>query len=78
MITTGLLKAELRKLTSTWMPWAFLLVLIAISAINATAVISGTDSDGSKAFISTADDQQSLFAFAANAFIIAGLFGTMA
>ena len=78
MIWGGLIRAELRKLTSTWMPWVFVLVLAAIAAINATAVIFGTDADGSKAFISTAADQQSLMAFAANAFIIAGLFGTMA
>lgn len=34
--------------------------------------------DGSKAFISTAADQQSLVAFAANALMIAGLFGAIA
>jgi hypothetical protein len=60
------------------MPWAFLLVLIAISGINAAAVIFGTDMDGSKAFIATAEDQQSLMAFAANALMGAGLFGAIA
>ncbi len=73
-----LTRAELRKLTTTKMPWAFLVVLVAISAITATAVVIGTDMDGSKAFISTAADQQSLMAFAANAMIIAGLFGGIA
>ncbi|MGB5756171.1 MAG: hypothetical protein WBM50_04595 [Acidimicrobiales bacterium] len=73
-----LIRSELRKLTSTKMPWAFLSVLIAIAAINAFAVISGTDMDGSKAFISTEADQQSLMAFAANAFMGAGLFGAIA
>lgn len=73
-----LVRAELRKLTSTRMPWAFLAVLVAISAITATAVILGTDMDGSKAFIATADDQRSLMAFAANAMMIAGLFGAIA
>ena len=72
------LRAELRKLTSTRMPWAFLAVLVAISAITAVAVVFGTDMDGSKAFISTAADQQSLMAFAANAMMIAGLFGAIA
>jgi hypothetical protein len=60
------------------MLWAFLAVLVAISAITATAVILGTDMDGSKAFIATADDQRSLMAFAANAMMIAGLFGAIA
>lgn len=73
-----LVRAELRKLTSTKMPWAFLAVLAVISATTASAVIWGTDMDGSKAFIATAADQQSLMAFAANAFIIAGLFGAIA
>ena len=62
---SGLLRAELRKLTSTKLPWAFVAVLVAIAAINAFAVIAGTDMDGSKAFIATAADQQSLTAFAA-------------
>lgn len=78
MTSIGLIRSELRKLTSTWMPWVFLVVLMAISATNAAAVIFGTDADGSKGFIATAEDQQSLVAFAANAFIIAGLFGAMA
>lgn len=73
-----LVRAEFRKLTSTRMPWVFLMVLIAISAINAIAVVFGTDMDGSKTFISTPEDQQSLVAFAANAMMIAGLFGAIA
>lgn len=73
-----LTRSELRKLTSTKMPWAFLAVLVAISAITATAVVVGTDMDGSKDFIATAEDQQSLMAFAANAMIIAGLLGAIA
>jgi ABC-2 type transport system permease protein len=73
-----LLRAELRKLTTTKMPWAFLAVLMAISGTTATAVVAGTDFDGSKGFISTAADQRSLMAFAANATVIAGLFGAMA
>ncbi|MDH4074209.1 MAG: hypothetical protein OEV41_13985, partial [Gammaproteobacteria bacterium] len=69
---------ELRKITTTKLPWAFLAVLAAIAAINASAVIWGTDFDGSKTFISTAADQRSLVAFAANATVIAGLFGAIA
>ena len=78
MTTIRLIRSEIRKLTSTKMPWAFLGVLVAIAAINAFAVISGTDMDGSKSFISTEADQQSLMAFAANAFMGAGLFGAIA
>ncbi|MDH5372115.1 MAG: hypothetical protein OEX97_04135 [Acidimicrobiia bacterium] len=71
-------RAELRKLTSTRMPLSFLAVFIVIGAATAIAVAFGTDMDGSKTFISTAADQQSLMAFAANALIIAGLFGAIA
>ena len=72
------IKAELRKLTSTRMPWGFLIVLVLTGAATAVAVAIGTDMDGSKTFISTAADQQSLMAFAANALAIAGLFGAIA
>lgn len=78
MTVRRLIRAELRKLTTTRMPWAFLAVLVVIAATNAFAVIAGTDMDGSKTFISTADDQQSLIAFAANAMMISGLFGAIA
>ena len=71
-------RAELRKLTSTRMPLAFLIVLAVIGAATASAVAFGTDMDGSKTFISTAADQQSLMAFAANALVIAALFGAIA
>jgi ABC-2 type transport system permease protein len=72
------IRSEFRKLTTTKMPMVFLGVLAVIAALNAFAVIAGTDMDGSKAFIATAADQQSLMAFAANAFMGAGLFGAMA
>ncbi|HSR44739.1 MAG TPA: hypothetical protein VLT15_05835 [Acidimicrobiia bacterium] len=78
MTTLRTVRAEIRKLTSTKMPISFLAVLVAIGAGTATAVAFGTDMDGSKTFISTAADQQSLMAFAANALVIAGLFGAMA
>ena len=71
-------RAELMKLTTTRMPWAFLLVLLVMGGINAATVAFGTDMDGSKTFISTAADQQSLIAFAVNATMIAGLFGAIA
>ncbi len=73
-----LIRSEFRKLTSTRLAWAFIAVFVALSAINAGLVIFATEADGSKAFLATAEDQQSLVAFAANAFIIAGLFGTVA
>lgn len=73
-----LVRSEIRKLTSTKMPLAFLCVLITIAALNAFAVVAGTDMDGSKAFIATEADQQSLMAFAFNAFMGAGLFGAIA
>jgi len=73
-----LIRSELRKLTTTRMPFAFLIVLVLIASLTAFAVISGTDMDGSKSFIATAGDQQSLMAFAFNAFMGAGLFGAIA
>ena len=73
-----IVRAELRKLTSTRMPLAFLTVFVVIGAATAAAVAFGTDMDGSKTFVSTAADQQSLMAFAANALVIAGLFGAIA
>lgn len=78
MIMRRLIRSELRKLTSTKMPLAFLGVIVVMAGLNAFVVIAGTDMDGSKAFVATAADQQSLIAFAANAFMGAGLFGAIA
>jgi ABC-type transport system involved in multi-copper enzyme maturation permease subunit len=78
MAMRRLIRSELRKLTTTKMPFAFVGVLIVIAALNAFAVVAGTDMDGSKAFIATETDQQSLMAFAFNAFMGAGLFGAIA
>lgn len=78
MTTTRLLRSEIRKLTTTKMPWIFLGILAALAAVNAFAVVAGTDFDGSKGFVSTELDQMSMVAFAGNAFAIAGLFGTVA
>jgi len=72
------LRAEVRKLTTTRMPWAFLGVLVVLAVLNGVAVVAGTDMDGSKKFISTAADQQSLMAFANNAMMGAALFGAIA
>ena len=74
----NLLRSELRKLSTTAMPLAFVAVLVVLAGINAVAVVLGTDADGSKTFISTAEDQRSLVAFAANATMLAGLFGAIA
>lgn len=78
MTTIRLIRSELRKLTTTKMPLAFLCVLVTIAALNAFAVIAGSDMDGSKAFVATEADQQSLMAFAFNAFMGSGLFGAIA
>ena len=71
-------RSELRKLTTTRMPWAFLAVLLVVSVTTGIAVVFGTDADGTKGFIATVEDQRSLLAFAANAMMIAGLFGAIA
>jgi ABC-2 type transport system permease protein len=73
-----LTRSEIRKLTTTRMPLAFLGVIVVLAGVTAAAVVWGTDMDGSKTFISTASDQQSLMAFAGNAFMGAALFGAVA
>lgn len=73
-----LVRGEIRKITTTKLPWGFLAVLVVIAGIDAAIVMFGTDMDGSKAFIATAEDQQSLMAFAFNAMLGAGLFGAIA
>ena len=73
-----LLRGELRKLVTTRMPWAFLGVLVVLAVLNGFAVVSGTDMDGSKKFISTGFDQQSMVAFANNAMMGSALFGAIA
>ncbi|MEO8517625.1 MAG: hypothetical protein ABI438_00480 [Dermatophilaceae bacterium] len=73
-----LVRAEIRKLTTTKMPWGFLAVLVVIAGLDAAVVAFGTDMDGSKAFVATAADQQSLMAFAFNAMLGTALFGAIA
>ena len=73
-----LVRGELRKLTTTKLPWGFLAVLAVIAGIDAAVVMFGTDMDGSKGFIATAADQQSLMAFAFNAMMGTALFGAIA
>ena len=73
-----LLRAEIRKLTTTKLPWGFLAVLVVVAGLDAAVVAFGTDMNGSKAFVATAADQQSLMAFAFNAMIGTSLFGAIA
>jgi ABC-2 type transport system permease protein len=73
-----LVRSEIRKLTTTKMPLAFLGVILVLAGITAAAVAWGTDMDGSKGFIATAADQQSLMAFAGNALMGSALFGAVA
>jgi len=73
-----LVRAEIRKLTTTKLPWGFLAALVLIAGVDAAVVMFGSDMDGSKTFISTAADQQSLMAFAFNAMIGTALFGSIA
>jgi ABC-2 type transport system permease protein len=73
-----LIRGEMRKLTTTKLPWGFLAVLLLVAGLDAAVVAFGTDMDGSKAFIATAADQQSLMAFAFNAMMGTSLFGAIA
>ena len=78
MTWTNLARSEIRKLTTTRMPLSFVAVLVLLAVLNGVAVAIGTDFDGSKNFIATSADQQSLMAFAANSLMITGLFGAIA
>lgn len=73
-----LVRSEIRKITTTKMPLAFLGVIAVLSGVTGAAVVWGTDMDGSKGFIATAADQQSLMAFGGNALMGAALFGAVA
>ena len=73
-----LVRSEIRKITTTKMPLAFLGVIVVLAGVTGAAVVWGTDMDGSKGFIATAADQQSLMAFAGNALMGAALFGAVA
>jgi hypothetical protein len=73
-----LVRAEIRKLTTTKMPLGFLAVLVVIAGIDAAVVMFGTDMDGGKGFLASAADQQSLMAFGFNAMMGTGLFGAIA
>lgn len=78
MTMRRLLRGEIRKLTTTKLPWGFLAVLVLVAGLDAAVVAFGADMDGSKAFVATAADQQSLMAFAFNAMIGTSLFGAIA
>jgi ABC-2 type transport system permease protein len=78
MTMLRLIRGEIRKLTTTRLPWGFLAVLLLVAGLDAAVVAFGTDLDGSKAFIATAADQQSLMAFAFNAMMGTSLFGAIA
>jgi len=78
MTMLRLLRGEIRKLTTTKLPWGFLAVLVVVAGLDAAVVAFGTDMDGSRAFVATAADQQSLMAFAFNAMIGTSLFGAIA
>jgi ABC-2 type transport system permease protein len=78
MKNAQLVRSEIRRITTTRMPLAFLVMLGAFAALNAAVVAWGSDADGTQTFLSTALDQQSLVSFSANSVIIAGLFGATA
>ena len=73
-----LVRGEIRKLTTTKLPWTFVGVATLIAALDGAVVAFGTDMDGSKTFVSTAADQKSLMAFGFNAMLGTALFGAIA
>ncbi|XAS75683.1 hypothetical protein V3G39_13620 [Dermatophilaceae bacterium Sec6.4] len=77
MILAPLVRGEIRKITTTKLPWVFIAVLVLVAALNAAIVAFATQPDGSKSFVATAADQQSLVAFAFNALMGTSLFGAI-
>ncbi len=73
-----LVRSEIRKITTTKLPWVFVAVAAVIAVLDAAVVAFGTDMDGSKTFVSTAADQKSLMAFGFNAMLGTALFGAIA
>jgi ABC-2 type transport system permease protein len=73
-----IVRSEIRKLTTTKLPWGFLAVLVVMAGLDAAVVAFGTDMTGTKAFVATSADQQSLMAFAFNAMVGTSLFGAIA
>ena len=72
-----ILRAEFRKLVTTKLPWGFLAVLVLLGAAVGIAVVAGTDAEGAKGFIDTAEDQRSLLAFTANSMMLGGPLGAI-
>lgn len=72
-----LLRAEIRKLTTTKLPAGFFAALVVISVVVAVAVILGAGTDDAGGLFDTADAQRSLLAFGGNAMMICGLFGAI-
>lgn len=78
MRNVKLVRSEVRRLTTTRMPLAFLAILGVMAGFNAAITAWGSDADGTQAFLSTALDQSSFVAFSANSLMFAGLFGATA
>ena len=53
MNNAKLVRSEVRRLTTTRMPLAFLAVLGVLAALNAAIVVWGADADGTQTFLST-------------------------
>ncbi len=70
-------RAELRKLTTTRLPWGFLAVLLLLAGAVALAVTVGIDYQGAEGFVDNEADQASLLTFGPNAMMVATLFGAI-
>lgn len=72
------LRSELRKLTTTTLPFWFLGGLLLMAVAVAAAVLLGVGTDDAEGLFGTLAEQTSLLAFGTNAMMIAGLFGAIA
>jgi ABC-2 type transport system permease protein len=72
-------RAELRKLTTTRLPWGFLGATALLSGLVLLAILVGSQAEGPGSFpIDTAEIQGQLLAFGPNALLLGGLLGGVA
>lgn len=78
MTATRLLRAEVRKLTTTRLPLWFLATTMLLALSVAAAVLLGAGTDDAAGMFGTLASQRSLLSFGTNAMMVAGMFGAIA
>lgn len=73
-----LVRAEIRKLTTTKLLGGFAGAAAVLGGFVLLAIVIGTEAEGVAGFVDTAEAQASLLSFGANALTLTGLFGAVA